>query len=86
MHDVYNFLFICFQNAMVLKRVYPVPRLPENATQEEIDKRIFTTCYSYFQYHEVEETDAEPGDIRVLLLKSSEGMKTIFKRSQGKDF
>jgi len=65
----------CFnqkRNAVVLKRVYKVPRLPESATQEEIDKRVLTTCFSHMRYHVVEETDAEPGIVKVLLLKSSE--------------
>jgi len=60
------------RNAMVFKRVYPPKRLPESATQEEINKSVVTEDFRHFRYDVVEETDAEPADIKVLLLKSSE--------------
>jgi len=60
------------RNAMVFKRVYPPKRLPESATQEEINKSVVTEDFRHFRYDMVEETDAEPADIKVLLLKSSE--------------
>ena len=62
------------RNAMVFKRVYPPKRLPESATQEEINKSVVTDDFRHFRYDVVEETDAEPADIKVLLLKSSEGL------------
>jgi len=60
------------RNAMVFKRVYPPKRLPESATQEEINKSVVTEDFRHFRYDVVEETDAEPADIKVLILKSSE--------------
>ena len=43
-------------------------------TQEEINKSVVTDDFRHFRYDVVEETDAEPADIKVLLLKSSEGL------------
>jgi len=60
------------RNAMVFKRVYLPKRLPESATQEEINKSVVTEDFRHFRYDVVEETDAEPADIKVLILKSSE--------------
>jgi len=60
------------RNAMVFKRVYPPKRLPESATQDEINKTILTEDFRHFRYDVVGETDAEPAEIKVLLLKSSE--------------
>ena len=65
-------LFNPKRNAMVFKRVYPPKRLPESATQDEINKLVITDDFRHFRYDIVEETDAEPADIKVLLLKSSE--------------
>ena len=61
------------RNATVVKRVYPPKRLPGNPTQAEINKTVFTDDFVHFRYHVEEETDAEPADIKVLLLKTSEG-------------
>ena len=58
---------------MVFKRVYPPKRLPESATQDELNRSIITDDFRHFRYDVVEETDAEPSEIKVLLLKSSEG-------------
>lgn len=60
------------QNAKVFKRVYQPPRLPENATQEDINQSVFTDDFQYMKYRIVEENDVEPGLVKVLLLKSSE--------------
>jgi len=64
------------RNATVFKRVYPPKRLPGNPTQDEINKIIFceeeTKTFTHFRYDIVEETDAEPGEMKVLLLKTTE--------------
>jgi len=60
------------RNAMVFKRVYPPKRLPETASQEEINETVITPDFVHFRYDVVEETDAEPAEIKVLLLKSFE--------------
>lgn len=66
-----------FQNAVVVRRALKLPLLPESATQEEINKSIFTWDFKYMRYTIVEETDTEPGNIKIILLKSSEGFKII---------
>jgi len=60
------------RNAMVFKRVYPPKRLPETASQEEINETVITPDFRHFRYDVVEETDAEPAEIKVLLLKTFE--------------
>ena len=62
------------RNAMVFKRVYPPKRLPETASQEEINETVITPDFVHFRYDVVEETDAKPAEIKVLLLKSFEGL------------
>ncbi len=62
---------------MVFRRVFEPPRLPENATQEEINQSVLTDNYKHMRYRIVEETDAEPGEIKVILLRSSEGLKNL---------
>ena len=51
--------------------------IPGNPTQDEINKTIFceeeTKTFTHFRYDIVEETDAEPGEMKVLLLKTTEG-------------
>jgi len=60
------------RTATVFKRFKTPPRLPPNATQEQINQVVFTDDYEYFRYETVKETDAEPNDIKIILLKSSE--------------
>ena len=51
--------------------------LTGNPTQDEINKTIFcdeeTKTFTHFRYDIVEETDVEPGEMKVLLLKTTEG-------------
>ena len=65
-----------FQTAIVVKRFKVPPRLPESATQEQINESVHTHDYQSFRYEIVKETDAEPCDIKVILLKSSEGKES----------
>ena len=66
------FMF-CFQGAKVFRRIFE-PNLPANATPEQIEKSVYTEDYKYLRYEIVEENDVEPGNIKVIILKSSEGM------------
>ena len=49
-----------------------------NATQEEINNIVKINDgkndYEFYRYEVVTETDAEPGEIKIILLKSSEGI------------
>ncbi len=38
---------------------------------------MLTDNYKHMRYRIVEETDAEPGEIKVILLRSSEGLKNL---------
>ena len=48
-----------------------------NATQEEINNIVKINDgkndFEFYRYEVVTETDAEPGEIKIILLKSSEG-------------
>ena len=52
-----------------------------NPTQDEINKTIFceeeTKTFTHFRYDIVEETDAEPEEMKVLLLKTTEGKLSL---------
>ena len=71
-------LTFTLQNAKVFKRAYEPPRLPVNATQEQLNESVITDDFKYMRYDVIEENDIEPADIKVLLLRSSEG-KAIVK-------
>jgi len=65
------------RTAVVLKRFKTPTRIPSmNATQEEINKIVKINDgkndYEFYRYEVVTETDAEPGEIKIILLKSSE--------------
>ena len=58
-----------------------------NATQEEINNIVKINDgkndYEFYRYEVVTETDAEPGEIKIILLKSSEGIITDRKFAFG---
>merc|ERR1712045_64926 len=65
------------RTAVVLKRFKTPTRIPSmNATQEEINNIVKINDgkndYEFYRYEVVTETDAEPGEIKIILLKSSE--------------
>ena len=61
-----------FQGAKVFRRIFE-PNIPANATQEQIEQSIYTEDFKFMRYEIVEENDSEPSNIKVIILKSSEG-------------
>ena len=68
----YLFTF-CLQGAKVFRRIFE-PNLPANATPEQIEKSVYTEDYKFLRYEIVEENDLEPENIKVIILRSSEGL------------
>ena len=81
-YGIRNFILLWFfKTAVVLKRFKTPTRIPSmNATQEEINNIVKINDgkndYEFYRYEVVTETDAEPGEIKIILLKSSEGIIT----------
>ena len=60
----------------MFRRIFE-PNIPENATQEQIAKSVFTEDFKFLRYEIVGEHDLEPADVKVIILKASEGESVL---------